>query len=403
MRSGTYTGGTNSQCRSAYEWALYDVTGVNAVVQGFEDMWYPYHVSISNMRVHGHMPTMFRLGFDPNGGSGEMDETLFAPVYDNSRQQPFLMPECTFTAPENKEFSHWEIDGETYAAGDELELHRHVAAKAVWKDKKTTAYPLWLGETQVTADNKGDILGDGRAKYDPETGTLLLLDPVIEGKDPEHKAKIYADGIDLCVKGSYKMTDFEGKAGIQVDNGNLVLDGSFTFMGSLYGIFADPILKLDGGEIAGYATEGIGICAWNYIFITDAVTRVEASSDTWVAMYASKSIKVGDHGSQQSALRLLEPYGGTVSDKVYDGDKEAKKAVFVRKTGDEIKLVGDVNNDGVVDVNDATYVQMYAADMIEFSDEQKLAGDVNRDGVVDVNDATYIQMYAAELIESFAG
>lgn len=63
--------------------------------------------------------------------------------------------------------------------------------------------------------------------------------------------------------------------------------------------------------------------------------------------------------------------------------------------------LGDVNRDGVVDINDATYVQMYAAELIALDAEQLVLGDVNRDGVVDINDATYIQMYAADLIASF--
>ncbi|MBQ2469828.1 MAG: hypothetical protein II514_01450 [Ruminococcus sp.] len=35
------------------------------------------------------------------------------------------------------------------------------------------------------------------------------------------------------------------------------------------------------------------------------------------------------------------------------------------------------------------------------NDVQKLAGDVNRDGKVDINDATLIQQFAAEIIEHF--
>ena len=57
--------------------------------------------------------------------------------------------------------------------------------------------------------------------------------------------------------------------------------------------------------------------------------------------------------------------------------------------------MGDVNRDGVVDVNDVTYVQMYAADLIEFDDEQFMHADFNMDNVVDISDATEIQMMIA--------
>ena len=43
-------------------------------------------------------------------------------------------------------------------------------------------YPLWLGNTQVTNINQDNILGDGKARYDPDTKTLTLDDPVIAGE-----------------------------------------------------------------------------------------------------------------------------------------------------------------------------------------------------------------------------
>ena len=64
-------------------------------------------------------------------------------------------------------------------------------------------------------------------------------------------------------------------------------------------------------------------------------------------------------------------------------------------------LLGDVNNDGKIDVTDATLVQMIAAEILVPTDTQKLAGDVNKDGKVDVSDATLIQMFAAEVIFHF--
>ena len=39
---------------------------------------------------------------------------------------------------------------------------------------KADTYKLWVGETQVTDANKGDILGDGTMKYDPTTNTMTL-------------------------------------------------------------------------------------------------------------------------------------------------------------------------------------------------------------------------------------
>ena len=64
-------------------------------------------------------------------------------------------------------------------------------------------------------------------------------------------------------------------------------------------------------------------------------------------------------------------------------------------------LYGDVNNDGAVNVTDATLVQKHVANIIKLSDEQFKRADVNFDGVVNVHDSTLIRKYAVGIISSF--
>ncbi len=64
-------------------------------------------------------------------------------------------------------------------------------------------------------------------------------------------------------------------------------------------------------------------------------------------------------------------------------------------------ILGDVNDDGKVDVSDATLVQMHAAEIVTFDELHLLAGDVNKDGVADITDVTLIQQFAAEIIDHF--
>lgn len=63
--------------------------------------------------------------------------------------------------------------------------------------------------------------------------------------------------------------------------------------------------------------------------------------------------------------------------------------------------VGDVNGDYRVDIRDATYIQMYIANLKTLSNEFLLLADTNNDGVVTVHDATEIQRYIAKFITSF--
>lgn len=55
------------------------------------------------------------------------------------------------------------------------------------------------------------------------------------------------------------------------------------------------------------------------------------------------------------------------------------------------KVIGDVDGNGVLSVADATSIQKYSADLIEFTDSQIEAADVNGDGAINVLDATAVQ------------
>lgn len=59
------------------------------------------------------------------------------------------------------------------------------------------------------------------------------------------------------------------------------------------------------------------------------------------------------------------------------------------------QLIGDVNRDGKISVNDVTELQMYISQSKDFSDEQKILADYNQDGIIDVLDVTDIQKLIA--------
>ena len=69
---------------------------------------------------------------------------------------------------------------------------------------------------------------------------------------------------------------------------------------------------------------------------------------------------------------------------------------FVALDGDI--LSGDVNNDGIVNVIDATEIQKYLAGIVEFNDFQMKVADYNGDSTVSIIDATNIQKKLAGLI-----
>lgn len=64
-------------------------------------------------------------------------------------------------------------------------------------------------------------------------------------------------------------------------------------------------------------------------------------------------------------------------------------------------VIGDLNDDGFIDVSDAVIVQKWTSGRITLDERQTYVGDVNDDGTVDILDATQIQKYAAEKISEF--
>lgn len=73
--------------------------------------------------------------------------------------------------------------------------------------------------------------------------------------------------------------------------------------------------------------------------------------------------------------------------------------VYVDTSAEPAHTLGNVNNDGKIDITDATLIQRYAAELEELDDTQLLAADANGDGKVNIADATMIQNYIAEIID----
>ena len=63
------------------------------------------------------------------------------------------------------------------------------------------------------------------------------------------------------------------------------------------------------------------------------------------------------------------------------------------------KVMGDVNLDGVVTIDDATEVQRYIAMLGSISQPGRVVADVNYNGIIEINDATQIQRFLARYIE----
>ena len=79
-----------------------------------------------------------------------------------------------------------------------------------------------------------------------------------------------------------------------------------------------------------------------------------------------------------------------------DSSKYGEFAISIKQN----TLIGDTNGDGNVTIADATELQKYLANIVDFDDKQLAVADTNGDGNVDIQDATQIQKYLAQLIPS---
>ena len=76
------------------------------------------------------IPT-YTVNFDSGDGTGTMADAT-------SEAGDYTLPECSFTAPEGKQFKAWSVDGKEYAAGATITISADTVIKAVWEDIPVT-------------------------------------------------------------------------------------------------------------------------------------------------------------------------------------------------------------------------------------------------------------------------
>lgn len=69
------------------------------------------------------------ISFDKGDGNGNMADVKV------EKGKEYTLPECTFTAPEGKEFDAWEIEGIKKQAKESIVVNKDTKIKALWKDK----------------------------------------------------------------------------------------------------------------------------------------------------------------------------------------------------------------------------------------------------------------------------
>jgi hypothetical protein len=85
------------------------------------------------------------------------------------------------------------------------------------------AYPVDLGGVTISDGNKSDVLGDGKASYNPETNTLTLSGMEL---DSEYGQVLHATaGLNLKVEGKSQLSSGSERPGVEIQGGDFLIFG----------------------------------------------------------------------------------------------------------------------------------------------------------------------------------
>ena len=188
-------------------------------------------------------------------------------------------------------------------------------------------YSLWLGETQVSSVNKDDILSDGgKAKFDPETSTLTLDDPVIStvfASENGEYCTIYAEGFDLTIKGRFDMPRDRADFGLFARDCDLTLKGDFTIKGTFFAVYARANrLNISSGSLTAesYAPEGCAVVSKD-LFISSGASKFDAVNKADKALLAFAAVE--DFTIARNQM-LITPEGGSMKRYEDENDPELR-------------------------------------------------------------------------------
>ena len=104
---------------------------------------------------------IYLVSFNANGGSGAMTG------FEKEANAPYTLPDCAFTAPEDKVFKAWDVNGVEKNVGDSITITANTIIKAIWEEIPT----------YIVAYAPGD--GDGSTEFEYVTTgtTVTLLNP----------------------------------------------------------------------------------------------------------------------------------------------------------------------------------------------------------------------------------
>ena len=128
----------------------------------------------------------FTVTFNSSDGTGTMEDVK---VKDRAE---YVLPECTFIAPNYKKFDSWSVNGETKAVGDTITVTSNITIKAIWK---VSEYTLTFVADNGTSETKTDMVTAEQAYTLPACDFKAPINKVFAGWLVNGETKAVGDEI----------------------------------------------------------------------------------------------------------------------------------------------------------------------------------------------------------------
>lgn len=248
------------------------------------------------------------------------------------------------------------VNGKEQAVQSNDEVHICADGTVIWSGN----YPLWVGSTQVSSENAGDVLGDGTVSYDPDTATLTLRNANIT-QAAQEKGAIYSyDDVNVVLEGENTVAA-GGENGIYVyDDLTISGSGSLVVEGSSAGISVDRgVLTVSGGEVMAKGGD-TGIESFHTITVSGG-TILATGDDAGIITYLDVIISGGTvtaTGGRAGidTIGAVTISGGTVTATGSDmGIFAGDSVVISPQSGWQIAVTAGADQDGATAIDGSPF------------------------------------------------
>ena len=236
-------------------------------------------------------------------------------------------------------------------------------------------YYLEIDDVRVTTENRDDVLGDGTARYDPDSNTLKLKNANLHGDSKYHVAIRYTGYDTLTVTGSATLY---GDVGIHSEASDLNIEN------------ADLTFKTEvTAETVGDADMSIGFTGRNGMTIRNSILKIESASASGQVVCTYPYISNGDILIQNSTVSVDDGVRceyGLSSDTILTIDNSTvtiRNANVVAVRGGDNLTISGANTRIIAEINTDTskYTPIWCKNSIDLQNGLEILENTTQNGV----------------------